>query len=170
MVTTRAALEQRGFTGFVTFDQLADSDVPLASGVYAILRCSTAPVAFVASSPAGVINGKDPSVSLADLTAAWVEGVEVVYIGKASAGRGRGLRKRLDEYRRHGLGGRARHWGGRYIWQLTDAADLLVAWKLTGTHDPGPVEADLIAEFMADTGRRPFANRNRGSGLAAATT
>ncbi|MCE1173041.1 MAG: hypothetical protein LWW77_00330 [Propionibacteriales bacterium] len=163
MPTTRAALERRGFIGFVTFEQLSSSDIPLHAGVYAILRCSDQPVSFLPTSPAGIINGRTPTVPVEVLAHAWVDDAEVIYIGKAGASRGRGLRKRLDEYRRHGLGGRARHWGGRFIWQLADADTLLVAWKPTPHDEPGIVEAQLIADFTARTGRRPFANRNRGS-------
>lgn len=161
MVTTRADLEQLGFEGFVRFQDLPDADVPTAAGVYAVLRArSDQPVAFLPTSPAGTIGGRDPSVPISSLAGAWVDRVEVVYFGKAS-GSG-GLRRRLNTYRRHGAGRRARHWGGRYVWQLTDAGQLLVAWKLTPDKRPEIVESHLIREFVTATGQRPFANRNLG--------
>lgn len=140
--------------------------MPSASGVYAVIRPLAEPVEFLSTSTAGHFKGKDPTVPVNALQSAWVDGVEVLYIGKAGAGSGgeRGLRKRLDEYRRHGQGRPVGHWGGRYIWQLTDSASLLVAWLATPDEDPADVEADLIAQFTSANGKRPFANRNRGRG------
>lgn len=156
MVTTRAELEGIGFEVFVRFADLPTVPVPASAGVYAVLRCTDDPPTFLSGSPAGAVRG-DPSVPPEALEDVWVEGVEVVYFGKASR-----LRDRLDQYRRHGLGGRARHWGGRYIWQLADADQLLVAWRTTPGEDPAAAESALIREFVAATGQRPFANRNLG--------
>ena len=162
---SRQSLKVRGFRGFVPFSRLTVSDVPGVAGVYVIVRTSAAPPTFLSGSPAGHFKGREPSVSIEELTDAWVDGAEVIYIGKAGAGQDgrRGLRKRLDEYRRYGAGEPVGHQGGRYIWQLQDASSLLVAWLPTSPdQDPGDVEASLVAEFTKIHGSRPFANRNSG--------
>ncbi|HVX28920.1 MAG TPA: hypothetical protein VHA53_00465, partial [Nitrolancea sp.] len=68
-----------------------------------------------------------------------------------------GLRRRLDEYRRYGAGEPVAHTGGRYIWQLADSRELLVAWR----EEPAALalEQSLIQSFKAmHDGKRPFAN------------
>jgi hypothetical protein len=164
---TRDGLEEAGFEGFHRFAEIGQAGVPPLAGVYVILRPSQDQPEFVPSSVAGYFKGQDPSVSIPDLERAWVDGASVLYIGKASGGHygQRGLRKRLDEYRRHGKGEPVGHWGGRYIWQLSDSASLLVAWKTTSDEDPEEVESILISDFIATYGSRPFANRKVGKKL-----
>jgi hypothetical protein len=159
MEWTRAGLEADGFGGFVRFTDLQGAEVPAASGVYVIIRQRDGDPQFLSNSPAGSFKGKDPSVTRERLDAEWVAGAEVVYIGKAPVGkkRKRGLRKRLDEFRRFGEGEVIGHWGGRLIWQLEESDTLLVCWKETD-EEPAIVESEMILEFATEFGRRPFAN------------
>lgn len=58
---------------------------------------------------------------------------------------------------RFGSGEAVGHWGGRYIWQLEDADQLLFCWKAYA--DAEQLEKALIAAFKkCHDGKRPFAN------------
>ena len=155
-----AALEARGFVGFRAVGALhADrcAEVPVARGVYVMVRNSLDPPEFLAKSVGGWYRGKDPSATR--LEEQWVPGAQVLYYGRA---RGPGVRsllqQRVKRYLRFGHGKRVAHWGGRLVWQLADHESLLVAWLPTPEHDPAAVEAQLIQDFFAHHRKLPFAN------------
>ena len=146
------------------FGDLPEAPVPRGAGVYVVYRESLEPPVFPRVSCGGHFKGKDPTVPIASLQAAWVPAAHVLNVGKAALGvSGRcGLKKRLGEYRRYGEGEPIAHAGGRYIWQLQDSSNLLVAWLETPGQDPKVIEDRLIAGFAQQYGKRPFANLNGG--------
>lgn len=154
-------LQAIGFTGFVPFPEVADL-IDAGPGVYVVVRPATSAPIFTSVSKGSRIKGSDSSYLLETVRANWIDGEVLVYIGKADVRKStrNGLARRLDEYRRFGLGESARHGGGRLIWQLEDHEHLIVGWRgiETGTRAER-VEDDLLLDFMADhDGRMPFAN------------
>jgi hypothetical protein len=87
--------------------------------------------------------------------AKWVAGTPVIYVGK-----GDNLRRRLKQYADFGAGRPVGHWGGRYIWQLVDRDELVVAWKSCEPEQTAAaLESGLVSAFKtANRGRLPFAN------------
>ena len=156
-------LRKRGFTGFVTLRELHSNieRVPYAHGVYAVLRLSQSEPAFLEKSPAGWFKQQNPARPVAQLRAKWVPGAPVVYRGKAGPSRGRTLRRRIGDFLEFGAGRAIGHRGGRAIWQLDDASDLLLGWKRVSGSSPRESERELLAEFESDFGALPFANFQR---------
>lgn len=148
-------IKKEGFTGFKKMRELfSDSSyIPDSGGVYLVIRSTRTPPRFLATGTGGHFKGKNPNVSVEDLSHNWVEEALVVYIGKATS-----LKSRLRQYFKFGQGRNIGHWGGRYIWQLQDSPDLMVCWKQTPACDPREVEKLLIQEFVAKFFKMPFAN------------
>lgn len=149
-------LKEDGFVGFVPVATLLrnGNGIPGQKGVYVILRPSDANPEFLAKGTGGFFKGKNPNVSLAELENNWVENTSIMYIGQTDSS----LSKRIKTYLRFGEGAPVGHWGGRLIWQLKDARDLLVCWK-TGIDFPRSVEKSMIQAFKFEHGgQRPFAN------------
>ena len=81
-------------------------------------------------------------------------GARIVYIGEANLGTTgkRGLRKRLNEFRKYGAGSHTTgHSGGRRIGQLVDHAEFLVGCRVTDDIDAVRIETEMIVEFRAQT-------------------
>lgn len=149
-------VDLNGFTGWVTFADLANTDIPTDPGVYIVMRPIDGPPQFLACAP---YKG-DLAVPVAELEAGWVAEARILYIGKANHGvQQEGLHRRLRQFRRYGVGGSARHSGGRRIWQLADCNELLVGWRVTDDAEARVVEKAMIAQFRAHYGAWPFANR-----------
>lgn len=144
-----------GFTGFVPVSKLRStaSLLPDSGGVYIVVRDSDNSPEFLATGTGGFFKGKNPNVGLEELESNYVAGSKVVYIGKATS-----LKKRVGQLLRFGAGSAVGHWGGRYLWQLADSDNLLIAWKTTSATDPRAEEIKMLEEFVSRHGKLPFAN------------
>ena len=154
---TRGNLKLLGFEGFLPMGAVATDDLPAAPGVYAVI-CNGFPVP-VRRSVGGWFKGKDPTQDVGALTRRLVPGADVLYFGRAEQNSpGRGLRKRVDELLRFGRGQAVGHWGGRYLWQLSNPFANLIAWLPVEAADVKATELRLLEEFRDEHGVLPFAN------------
>jgi hypothetical protein len=155
---TARHLRAAGFQGFMPMRDLALEDVPHGPGVYAVLAAGQQ-IPLVRN-VGGWFKSKDPTVDLDRLASRIIPGTELLYIGKADSGsKGkRGLRSRIKELIRFGNGEPVGHWGGRYLWQLSDPFQNLIAWLPTSGVAAEEVEKRLLREFLDEHGVLPFAN------------
>ena len=160
MTLNKKALKADGFTGFRPLSTLEVNRIPQHQGIFAVLRPDGLEPRFLAKSTAGVFKKKNPSLSQAELAAEWVPDADVLFIGKASAGSqgNRGLRRQIQEFVDFGKGKPPGHWEGRLVWQLADAAKLVVAWKELPAEELNAALAQYHAQFLEIHGSLPFAN------------
>lgn len=165
MPINKQSLKQDGFTGFRPIADLDINRIPQKPGIFTVLlpegRGLQRPrPQFLAKSTAGVFKKKDPTLEVDMLDAEWVDGADVLYLGKAGPGsRGnRGLRRQIQEFVDFGAGRPPGHWDGRLVWQLAAAKTLVIAWKELPVEELAPAEARYHAAFVEEFGRLPFAN------------
>jgi len=159
----RGDLEQYGFRGFSKVSHVKSmgcEEIPERKGVYVVVRQNShSSPDFLAKSIGGHFKGEDPTVARDELKENWVENAYVLYIGKAGGSTLKAtLFSRIKQYIDFGKGKNVGHKGGRFIWQLTDSDDLMIAWRPLTTEEPSDVETELISEFRQKYGNRPFAN------------
>ena len=160
MPINRQSLKQDGFTGFRPLGVLDINRIPQKPGIFAVLQPEGFRLQFLAKSTAGVFKKKDPTLKAETLAAEWIDGADILYVGKAGPGSkgNRGLRRQLQEFVDFGKGKPPGHWDGRLIWQLAAAGSLIAAWKELPVEQLTPTEAAYHAAFVAEYGRLPFAN------------
>lgn len=149
-------LEKEGFEGFLKIKDLKEqeyllSTIPTQSGVYVSLRLSNDKPKFCEVSTGGHYEGKDPKKPIAKLQKKWVEDSVIMYIGESC-----NLQERISLYLEFSQGKAVRHWGGRYVWQLEDADELVVCWKVCKNAENKKYE--MLTDFKAEHGALPFAN------------
>ena len=163
MIIEREQLQKYGFEGFKTISELMQccKGIPKSMGVYVVLREKDNRPTIMDKRPFNCQEDKYPSYSKAELEKEWIEGTHIVYIGKAGGfGQKTELHKRLSTDIRVGKGKKAAHGGGRSIWQLAEAQELIVCWRVLTDEEPCCVESKMIADFCKKhDGKRPFANR-----------
>lgn len=159
------SLKNEGFCGFVSVKSLLNnhSQIPATRGVYMVLRTIMDEPIFLEKGSGGYFKETDPNVAIKILQEKWVYNTPVVYIGKAGGKKNKTtLRSRILQYLKFGQGKPYGHKGGCYIWQLSDAEELLFCWKALPTDEPEDVESMMISEFKHQyAGKRPFANLNK---------
>ena len=154
-----AALKSDGFVGFVSVETLraaACAQIPELIGVYVVIRPSIKRPKFLAEGPPLKRKGKElPSFTNEQLSARWIDAIDVIYIGMAGEEgvNDSTLRSRIRQFVAEPP---ASHRGGRAIWQIEDSKDLLFAWKIVSA--PAAVETKMLADFRVLYGRLPFAN------------
>lgn len=148
-------IKEYGFLGFVSVSKLNQdySIIPDIPGVYYILLPENFKTEFIETGTGGYFKSKNPNVSIETLTNEWVQNANILYIGKATS-----LKSRLKQYMQFGQGKAVGHWGGRYIWQIKNAQNLVVCWKPITDESPAVLESAMIARFKEIYGKRPFAN------------
>ena len=161
-----ASIDQVSIAGFSEPIRLAElhqtryASVPAHAGIYLIEREPESAPEFRMLSTGGWFKGQDPNCALDIIQANWVDGAQILYIGKA-AGK-KGLKGRLRQLVDFGCGKPVGHRGGRLLWHLQDSEDLLVRWRNCTTDEADRAETTAIADFRrSHRGQRPFANMNK---------
>jgi len=154
-------LKNNGFIGFKKISELFfdTSSIPTIKGIYIVLNQNKKLCDFLAEGTGGYFKSKNPNISIDLLKSYWVDKTIVVYIGKAGSDSSKAtLKSRLSQYLGFGQGKSIGHYGGRLIWQLKNANDLVICWKPLAIEDPRKLENNLIQMFVSKYGKRPFAN------------
>ncbi|MBL1147838.1 MAG: hypothetical protein HND56_03435 [Pseudomonadota bacterium] len=162
--STVDAIKANGFEGFLSIQNLSEKkcrQIPETQGVYMVLCLEQERPQFIHPGTGGFYKNKNPNVATAILQKNWVDNSVVLYIGKAGGTKCKtSLKKRIQTYLKFGRGKKVAHQGGRFIWQLEGAENLLFCWKTT-TIDAQEVEQSLIDSFVEQYNQMPFANHRR---------
>lgn len=155
------SIKESGFKGFRKISELQINAalIPKVKGVYLVMQPESNKVEFVEKGTGGFFKDKNPNVAINELQNNWIEGAQIVYIGKAGgSGKVATLNSRLKQYLNFGQRKKVGHWGGRYIWQIKNINNYTICWKELPNDEPRTVEIKLLELFRQKFNNLPFAN------------
>ena len=159
---TVPGLKKRGFVGFFSVKDLRDAGgvapAPLCKGIYLVIWDRKDRPEFLPEGTGGWYDGKDPNVSIDKLENDWVEDTLIIYVGANGKGKNGTLKDRIELLLCFGDGEDVRHYGGRLMWQIKDAEDLKICWKVVADDKQEEEGKQVRAEFKQAHGKLPFAN------------
>lgn len=144
----RPGLTAVGFEGFVPFLGMDRTLLPPRRGIYAILLEQRNRPDFLSTN---IVTRRKP-YPVKRLEAKWLDRMPVVYVGSAEPVDG--LFGRLGDFARQS----SSHTGGRALWQIANARDLVVSWVETPDHTAEVVEKTYLQAFKSEFDHYPFAN------------
>ena len=155
MSFNRSWLEANAFGGFATVRDLDEgtAQLPYEPGVYVVLWEGVEPPRFLDQSPCGHFKGRDPTVSVDVLDGRWIKGCDAIYIGESS-----NLAERWRLRLAFKAGDSVGAWGGRYVWQIENAQNLVVAYRTCSSGEKITLKREFLNQFRDHWGRLPFAN------------
>lgn len=155
-------LKAQGFLGFISvydYQKRNVNPIPEEKGLYMVLYTADQQPFFKKNNKAGRFLGQNPTVDREELERMWVKNTVVLYIGQAGGSNSSAtLRSRIRQLVAFGNGRPISHWEGRTLWQIKDAAKLVLCWQTTSGHDPRVLEKKLIDSFISRYSAVPFAN------------
>jgi len=162
----QAGLISSGFNNLGTVGDLQQTGIPKdklqSPGVYAITCSTEYKHSFIDIEETRKRNNVIRPWTREKLTAKWVDGVEVLYFGKAQQ---QSLYQRISQLIRHSQGlttKRGPHKGGEIIWQLKGYESFIIFYLPIKTPDAAAeMESKLISEFYRFNSKLPFGNRNQ---------
>lgn len=154
-----------GTVGTISSEGLPDFKFLKNCGVYAIAAPTDYQPVFIDVEEAKKNKNVLKPWSVELLKQKWVNDADILYYGLAGRDTFRSLNDRLDDLIEHCKGNttdRGPHKGGEIIWQSMGYEEFLLWAKPTGEPpEPRNHEFSLLELFIKETGKLPFANRQR---------
>ena len=113
---------------------------------------------FLNPGTGGCFKRKDPNVKIDMLEDIWVEDALIIYVGANREGKNGNLETRIEQLIRFGSRKNTGHYGGRLMWQIKDAEDLKIRWKVMADDKQENEKEQVLAEFEQVHQSLPFAN------------
>ncbi len=162
---TKEQLTNYGFRGFKKIKYLINEckEIPHLKGVFLILNYSE-DIKFLEKSTGGFFKSKDPNINILTLESRWVNETSILCIGSAGSDFEKTtLNSKIKKYLNFGTGKASGHFfWGRYVWQIENASELLIAWKPLPTKEDCELEkTKLNNEFIKKYLKSPFATEER---------